>query len=164
MPSLPSAYSSCPERAANSSSLTEECSEGMNISRHEPASQEGLVMQRFPEGSGESEEGRIHNSSQPVGQSVKVGLLLGPLSWWCGLGLIQLWLFYPLYFHWIPRSSQLTFHRRSAVLLFRALGDTQVLVQSLESRERAWTFRSGNGQSGKIYGLYLRLCFSMYKI
>lgn len=91
-------------------------------------------MQRFPEGSGESEEGRIHNSSQPVAQSIKVGLLLGPLSLWCGLGLIQLYyqLFYQLYFHWIPRSSQLTFHRRSALSLFRALGDTQVLVQSLK--------------------------------
>lgn len=59
-------------------------------------------------------------------------LLLGPLSLWHGLGLIRLWLFHQLYSHWISRSSQLTFHRHSAILLLQALGDTQVLLPSLK--------------------------------
>lgn len=101
-------------------------------------------LQRFPEESGESQLCKIHSSSQPGGQSIRVGLLLGRLSLRLGPGLIKLWLFHQLYSHWISRSSQLTFHKRLAVSLFRALEDTQVLLQSLGNRERPLTFRSEN--------------------
>lgn len=96
-----------------------------------------LGVQRFPEESGESEQGRILNSSNPGGWSFWGGLLLGLLSVRHALSPIRLWLFHQLYSHWIPRSSQLTFHKRSAVLLSRDFGDTQAFLQSLEGRERA---------------------------
>lgn len=133
VPSLASVYSSCPERVAKSASLREECSRRVNVSHQEPASQEGWVCKCFQK---VEENWSRAGFATAASHSDRVGLLLGPLSLWCGLGLIELWHFYQLYFHWIPRSSQLTFHRRSAVLLFRALGDTQVLLQSLEGRER----------------------------
>lgn len=117
-----------------------------------------LGVQRFLEGPGVSQQARAHYSSLP-GQACRVGLLLGPRFSWCELGLIQPCLFHQVYSCWIPRSSQLTFHRRSAVLLFRALGDTQVFLQSLEGREREWISRCENGQSGKVHVLLLGIDF-----
>lgn len=107
MTSLGSAQSSSPKRAANS------CKSWRRMLRRYEclvlwaSFTRKLGMQRFLEGSGESEQGRIFNSSQPEGQSFRVGLLLCPLSLWLDCrrnGRVEL--FHQLYSHCIFRSSQ----------------------------------------------------------
>lgn len=147
MPSLASAPLYQPKRVADSVSLGEECSVAVTILCHEPASRRGLGVQRFLEGSGVSEQARVHYSSLP-GQVCRAGLPVPRLSW-CGLGLIQPSAFHQIYSHWIPQKLTADVPQALSRFVFGP-GHTQVFLQSLEG-EREWISNSENGQSGKVH-------------
>lgn len=116
------------QRVVDSLRLWGEWSVGVNIILYyDPASQKGLVYKVF---------WKILSRQESQPQQARRIILWGWPSFLSPF--ITAWIepkkghVLPAYYsHWIPRSSQLTFHRRSAVFLFRALGDTQVLLQSL---------------------------------